>query len=64
MERVGDSKTQNGNKYGILASKAKRNIAKDKIVNEALLKNGWKVIRFWGKDIKKNLEICLRLNRT
>jgi DNA mismatch endonuclease (patch repair protein) len=40
-------------------NKIEGNIKRDKIVNETLLKNGWKVIRFWGKDIKKNLEICL-----
>ena len=39
--------------------KIEGNIERDKIVNETLLKNGWKVIRFWGEDIKKNLEICL-----
>jgi len=39
--------------------KIEKNIERDKIVNETLLKNGWKVIRFWGEDIKKNLEICL-----
>jgi len=39
--------------------KIESNIERDKIVNETLLKNGWKVIRFWGEDIKKNLEICL-----
>lgn len=39
--------------------KIKGNIERDKLVNETLLKNGWKVIRFWGEEIKKNPEFCL-----
>jgi len=39
--------------------KIESNIERDKAVNEKLLKDGWKVIRIWGEDIKKNLEICL-----
>jgi DNA mismatch endonuclease (patch repair protein) len=34
------------------------NILRDKFVNETLLKNGWKVIRFWGDDIKKKIDFC------
>ncbi len=39
--------------------KIEGNIERDKLVNETLLKNGWKVIRFWGEEIKKNLDFCL-----
>lgn len=39
--------------------KIKSNIARDKRVNEELFKNGWKVIRFWGEDIKKNIDFCV-----
>ncbi|GAP68311.1 T/G mismatch-specific endonuclease [Bacteroidales bacterium 6E] len=39
--------------------KIEGNIKRDNFVNETLLKNGWKVLRFWGEDIKKNLNICL-----
>jgi DNA mismatch endonuclease (patch repair protein) len=35
-------------------NKIKRNIERDKKVNETLLKNGWEVLRFWGKEITKN----------
>jgi DNA mismatch endonuclease Vsr len=38
--------------------KIQRNIERDKEVNEQLLKDGWKVLRFWGEDISKNLRIC------
>ena len=35
--------------------KIERNKERDKEVNEELLKNGWKVLRFWGKEIKRDL---------
>lgn len=40
--------------------KIERNIARDKEVNDFLLKNGWHVIRFWGKEIEKDLINCLK----
>lgn len=40
--------------------KIERNIARDKEVNRALRKDGWKVLRFWGEDIEKKLETCLK----
>lgn len=40
-------------------SKIERNIERDKEVNEHLLKNGWKIIRLWGKDIQKDLLNCI-----
>lgn len=39
--------------------KIERNIERDKEVNDYLLKNGWKVLRFWGKDIEKDLVSCI-----
>lgn len=39
--------------------KIKRNIERDKEVNEKLESNGWTVLRFWGKDISKNIDACL-----
>jgi len=38
--------------------KIERNIQRDKDVNDFLLKSGWKVLRFWGQDITKNLRTC------
>jgi DNA mismatch endonuclease Vsr len=38
--------------------KIESNIQRDKKVNEVLLKSGWSVIRFWGKDIEKDLVNC------
>ncbi|OQC44122.1 MAG: Very short patch repair protein [Bacteroidetes bacterium ADurb.Bin028] len=38
--------------------KIEQNIKRDEAVNNELLKNGWIVLRFWGNEIKKNLDIC------
>jgi len=40
--------------------KIQRNIERDKEVNLHLKKEGWKVLRFWGRDIEKNLETCVK----
>ena len=42
-------------------TKIERNIERDKEVNQKLLADGWKVLRFWGKDISKNLRNCTDL---
>lgn len=39
--------------------KIERNIERDKEVNEKLTGEGWTVLRFWGKEISKNLENCV-----
>ena len=38
--------------------KIERNMQRDIEVNEKLKSDGWKVIRFWGKDIKKDVAAC------
>ena len=38
--------------------KIERNISRDREVNECLEENGWRVFRFWGKEIKKNVKAC------
>lgn len=40
-------------------TKIERNIERDKEVTDELIKQGWKVLRFWGKDITKNLPLCV-----
>ena len=40
--------------------KIKRNIERDKEVNERLESEGWTVIRFLGKNIEKNTDMCLK----
>lgn len=39
-------------------SKIERNILRDMEVTEKLKKDGWIVLRFWGKDILKNTKAC------
>lgn len=39
--------------------KIERNIARDQEVNAYLINHGWTVLRFWGKDIKKDLKACV-----
>lgn len=41
-------------------TKIKRNIERDLQVNEYLKQNRWTVLRFWGKDIQKNLDSCIQ----
>lgn len=38
--------------------KIERNIERDKEVNKYLKEQGWTVIRFWGKQIKDNVDAC------
>ena len=40
--------------------KITRNRQRDEEVNKKLLFEGWTVIRFWGKDIQKNLDACVK----
>lgn len=40
-------------------SKIERNMQRDNEVTEGLQKQGWTVLRFWGHEIKKNLDYCV-----
>jgi DNA mismatch endonuclease Vsr len=39
--------------------KIKRNIERDKEVNKQLTNDGWKILRFWGRDIEKKTLLCV-----
>ena len=39
--------------------KIEKNIDRDKKVNQKLTDEGWIVLRFWGKEIKKDLNKCI-----
>ena len=39
--------------------KLKRNVERDQEVNEALLEQGWLVLRYWESDVLKNIEGCV-----
>lgn len=38
--------------------KIERNISRDQKVNKHLEENGWRILRFWGKEIKKDVNTC------
>ena len=40
--------------------KIERNIQRDKEVNLKLSEEGWTVLRFWGTEIKKQTENCVK----
>ena len=37
------------------------NIERDKLVTEELEQNGWKVLRFYESDIRRNLDSCVSM---
>lgn len=41
--------------------KIERNIERDKEVNQYLLSDNWTVLRFGSKEIKNNLEVCVKM---
>ena len=54
--------TENKNKIhsnkAFWIKKIERNIERDEEVNKKLENNGWKVLRFWGKEITRNPQEC------
>ncbi len=52
-------KNSNNSEYWI--RKISRNKKRDEEINKQLLFQGWTVIRFWGNDIKKDVEGCIRV---
>lgn len=49
-----------GNNSEYWLNKISRNIDRDAEVEKQLFQMGWTVLRFWGKDIKKNLDGCVK----
>lgn len=54
-------KLQNSNNSEFWINKISKNIERDDEVNKKLLFMGWTVIRFWGSDIKKRTDECVRV---
>ena len=52
---------EKGNNSEYWISKISRNRERDDEVNKQLLYQGWTVIRFWGSDIKKHTDDCVRV---
>ena len=54
-------KVEQGNSGEFWISKISRNVQRDDEVNKKLLYLGWTVIRFWGDEIKKRPDECIRV---
>ena len=54
-----DTKKKPVNNADFWLKKISRNIERDKEVNAHLQSQGWTVLRFWSRDIKKNLDGCV-----
>lgn len=52
---------QRGNNPDFWINKIQKNQIRDDEVNKKLLFLGWTVIRFWGKDILKRTDECVRV---
>lgn len=52
---------QKGDNAEYWIPKIQRNRERDDEVNKELLFLGWTVIRFWGKDIMKNTDECVKV---
>ena len=52
---------ERGKNSDFLVTKISRNRERDEEINKKLLFMGWTVIRFWGMDIKKNTDECIRV---
>ncbi len=50
-----------GNNSEFWEKKITRNMERDREVDQKLLFLGWTVIRFWGEEIQKNPEGCIRV---
>lgn len=54
-------KLEKSNNSEFWINKISRNRDRDDEVNKKLLFMGWTVIRFWGKDIIKDVDTCVRV---
>ncbi len=52
-------KLENSNNSDFWINKISRNRERDDEINKKLLFMGWTVIRFWGKEIKQNVDTCV-----
>ena len=51
---------QKGNNADYWIKKIERNRQRDRENEQKLIFSGWNVIRFWGKDIAKNVDECVK----
>lgn len=55
------TKLEKGKNAGYWTSKIQRNIERDEVKNKKLRFEEWTVIHFWGKDILKNADECVKV---
>ena len=54
-------KLQNGKNPDYWIKKIERNIERDHEKDQKLIAEGWTVIHFWGKEILKNTDECIKV---
>ena len=52
---------EKGNNSDFWINKISKNMQRDDQINKELLFRGWTVIRFWGKEILKKTEECVKV---
>lgn len=52
---------EQGNNSQYWVQKIEKNIERDDEINKQLLFMGWTVIRFWGKEISRNVDECVKV---
>lgn len=52
---------ENSNNSAYWIKKITRNIERDEQINKKLMFMGWTVLRFWGKEILKNTDECIKV---
>lgn len=52
---------EKGNYSNFWVGKISKNLERDKRIDKELLLHGWTVIHFWGKDIIKNTDECVKV---
>lgn len=52
---------EKGNNSAYWIKKIERNRERDAEINKQLLALDWTIIRFWGKDILKNIDECIKI---
>ena len=55
------SQLEKGKNSEFWIKKISRNIERDEEINRILQFEGWKVIRFWGKEILKDVDGCIKV---
>lgn len=56
-----EARLKNSNNSVYWIKKILKNKERDDEINKRLFFLGWKVLRFWGKDIKNNIDECIQV---